>query len=152
MERTSLVVGLHFVWNRISLRSTLMYGRFPNLPVAPLATSPVQPDKRFFGSTLGIGKTITNPNARSGAVRSHDLAGGKARWQYIQPSDNTWDWVDLDAWVNAHYAAGRDILFTLFGTPSWASARPTERNAYSDQDPEVISVQSRNYCRAFGYD
>jgi hypothetical protein len=78
------------------------------------------------------------PGITAKTIRLHDMAAGKSRWQFIQPTANTWDWVDLDAAVNAHYAAGRDIIFTLFATPDWASARPTERNIYSDQPGEQI--------------
>jgi hypothetical protein len=70
-------------------------------------------------------------------VRSHDCSGGIARWQFIETAPGVFDgFANLDVWVNAHYQAGRDIVFTLFATPPFYSARSTERNAYSDQDPE----------------
>jgi hypothetical protein len=135
--------GAHFTGSRATFCLERDFAGFdanvlaiPNLPVAPLTASPVQRDEKFFGSHIKYRENNNESECSIGAVRSHDLANGKTRWQYIEPSDNVWDFDVLDNWVNANYAAGRDILFTLFGTPQWASARPTERNAYSDQDPE----------------
>lgn len=135
--------GAHFIGSRATFCLDQDLATFdanvraiPNLPVVSLATAQVQPNERFFGSHVKYRQNNDQSECSIAAVRSHDLAGGKARWQFIEPSDNLWDFDVLDNWVNAHYAAGRDILFTLFGTPTWASARPTERNAYSDQDPE----------------
>ena len=135
--------GAHFIGSRATFCLERDFATFdanvlaiPNLPVAPLTTSPVQRNEKFFGSHVKYRQNNDQSECSIGAVRSHDMADGKARWQYIEPSDNVWDFDALDNWVNAHYAAGRDLVFTLFGTPQWASARPTERNAYSDQDPE----------------
>ena len=105
----------------------------PNLPITVLSPSPVSVGQAFFGMHIKNRSNDSVSGVTFKTVRSHDMAGGKGRWQFIQPTSSTWDWVDLDAWVNTHYAAGRDLVFTLFGTPTWASARSTERNAYSDQ-------------------
>ena len=105
----------------------------PNLPVVSLVKTPVTVSDRFFGAHVKYRENDAQAEYAAGSVRSHDLANGKSRWQFIETSDDVWDFSDLDFFVNTHYAAGHDILFTLFGTPTWASARPTERNAYSDQ-------------------
>ena len=108
----------------------------PGIPLTSLTSSAVSVSDKFFGMHIKYRENDTQTACSAGSVRSHDLAGGKARWQYIETSDNTWDFTDLDAWVEMHYAAGRDLLFTLFGTPQWASARPDEKNSYSDHGSE----------------
>lgn len=110
----------------------------PDLPVTVLTASPISVAAEFYGMHIESRSNDSASGVTFKTVRSHDMENGKGRWQFIQPTSTTWDWGDLDSWVNAHYAAGRDMIFTLFATPSWASARATERNAYSDQDPEVI--------------
>lgn len=114
----------------------------PNLQVSQLTSLPVTANDKFFGMHVKYRINDSQSGCSFGTVRSHDMENGKGRWQFIQPTNDpnpaNWDWADLDSWANTHYAAGRDLVFTLFGTPAWASARPTERNAYSDQDPEVI--------------
>ncbi|MEO6825312.1 MAG: hypothetical protein ABI167_11440 [Nitrosospira sp.] len=103
----------------------------PGLPITILSASPVMMGEEFFGMSVyqrandGIAGVIAK------TVRSHDMANGKSRWQFIERSRRLYDWADMDAWVTTHYAAGRNLVFTLFGTPAWASARPTEANAYS---------------------
>lgn len=110
----------------------------PNQPVVVLKNGVVQVDSKFFGVNYKYRSSDSASGINIGTVRSHDLENGKGRWQFIEPSDNVWDFVDLDKFVNTNYALGRDILIILFGTPQWASARPNERNAYSDQSPEQI--------------
>lgn len=106
----------------------------PNAPVSVLSASAITVGAAFFGAHISTRSNDSLPNTTIKTVRSHDMTGGKSRWAKIQPTDtqvlSSWDFVDLDAWVNTHYAAGRDLVFTLFGTPTWASARPTEQGAY----------------------
>jgi hypothetical protein len=103
----------------------------PNFPISSMKASAVTVPTEFFGMSVNqrANDALTGVTAKT--VRSHDMAGGKSRWQKIEYADGLYDWVDLDLWVNTHYAAGRDIAFVLFGTPSWATARPSEANAYS---------------------
>jgi hypothetical protein len=114
----------------------------PSLPFTVLSASPVSVGEEFFGTHVYYRDNDALLPATYKTVRIHDMYGGKARWQFIQPEDDpdtdNWDWADLDDLVNTHYAAGRDMIFGLFGTPDWASARPTERNAYSDQPGSEI--------------
>lgn len=61
-------------------------------------------------------------------VRSHDKEG--LSWASMEPSSGSISWTTFDAFIAEHSAAGRDIIFTVFGSPTWASARPAETGAY----------------------
>lgn len=103
----------------------------PNNQIIVVKSGTITCTPKLFGITVQQRANDNIPFAVS-TVRSHDLANGVGRWQFIEPSDNVWTGLAaVEAWVNAHYAAGRDIIFTLFGTPTWASARPSEDNAYA---------------------
>jgi len=102
----------------------------PQAPVVSLTLSPISVAEEFFGQHVYYRANDALTGITCKTVRSHDMVSGKSRWKYIETADNTWDFTDLDAWVEAHYAAGRDIIFTLYGTPTWASARPAELGAY----------------------
>lgn len=102
----------------------------PNLPIRAISTSPVSVGEGFFGMTVQKRENDLLTGLTAKIVRSHDIAKGKGRWKFIQPTATYWDWADVDSWVNTHYKAGREMVFTLFGTPVWASARPTEQGAY----------------------
>lgn len=52
-------------------------------------------------------------------------------WYGIE-SRNGMRWDATDRFVNHHSAAGRDIIFTLCGTPAFLSSRPTEKCAMWD--------------------
>lgn len=116
----------------------------PNLTVSVLSASPVSVADSFFGMHVYTRANDSVSGLTFKTVRSHDLTGGKARWAKIQPTDTqnlaNWDFVDLDAWVNTHYAAGRDLVFTLFGTPSWAAgAKSAEEGIYG---PSNLGMQA----------
>lgn len=100
----------------------------PGLPITSLTTSPVIAKSEFFGGHIKYLNNYYQAECAFDSVRTHDIADGKARWQHIEPSDNNWDFSALDDFVDAH--TGKDILFTLFGTPAWASARPSEVGIY----------------------
>lgn len=103
----------------------------PNFPIISMKSSAITVADTFFGMSINhrVNDGMTGVTAKT--VRSHDMEGGKSRWQKIEYANGIYDWVDMDSWVNTHYAAGRDIVITLFGTPGWATARPSEANAYS---------------------
>ena len=72
--------------------------------------------------TYSVGRNVDVP----GCMWVEIAAGGRG----------VYDWKALDAFVGA--AAGRDIVFDLMGTPTWASARPAEPGHYgagSDAEP-----------------
>lgn len=89
----------------------------------------------FFGCHYGKWPgSGTPPLVSHSVVRTHDYTGGsntwRARWNKIETSAGVFDWTLLDNFVNFHYAAGRQILHTLFGTPVFYSARPSETCSY----------------------
>lgn len=129
--------GGHFVGNRatfcmdgdlINPASNVL--AIPTLPVVSLNLNPVTVADTFFGMHILNRSNDSVTGLTFKTVRSHDIANGGGRWKYIETTDNVWNFTDLDSWVNTHYLAGRDLVFTLFGTPTWASARPTEEGAY----------------------
>lgn len=114
----------------------------PNSPVALIRTGRICVGEELFGVTVGRRENdAIGFSAKT--VRSHDLYNGKARWSVIQPTSSrtlsTWNFTDIDAWVDAHYEADRDIVFTFYGTPTWASARPTEEGVYG---PSNLGLQA----------
>lgn len=127
----------------------------PTTPVTVLHSGgPLTCSPKFFGISI---KDRENDALIGGpkywTVRSHDLGNGKGRWQKIQPTSGTWDFADLDQWVNTHYQAGRDLIFTLFGPPAWAVelADRTEQGIYGPSNlgmqavPNPMSLWS-TYC------
>lgn len=102
----------------------------------------------FFGLHFaryptGSPVTVPQPGLSYSTVRSHDKNG--LTWASINPSDGVFYWDTLDAWVAAHSAAARDMIFTVFGTPTWASARPSESGVYglgSRAEPASMSSLS----------
>lgn len=85
-------------------------------------------DKALFGLT--VHKTPAawvEPTVSFGLIRTHDW-GGKSAWRNVEQSTTSagrgsYNWSDLDWLVNYSWNTGRDILFTLMSTPTWA-ARP----------------------------
>ena len=77
-------------------------------------------------SNTGYNFIIATPNAAFdySMVRTHDGYG--STWNHIQPSRGVWNWDLFDIVYNTHTANGKQILFTIFGTPLWAAARPYE--------------------------
>lgn len=131
--------GGHFTGNRAtfceegdfaSLDSNVL--AIPTLSVTTLSATPVRVLPNFFGLHIKKRTHDSLVDISFGTVRSHDNENGKFRWQHIEPSDNVWDFAAVDSWVDAHYKAGKDLVFTLFGTPAWASARPTEQGIYGE--------------------
>jgi hypothetical protein len=138
--------GGHFIGNRATFCLDKDFGNLdpnvlaiPNFPVKLLSGSPVAVSDRFFGMHVYKRDNDTATEASFYTVRSHDMAGGRSRWQFIEPRDDVWDFSVIDDWVNIHHAAGRDIVFTLYGTPAWASARPNEEGAYG---PWSLGIQA----------
>lgn len=74
---------------------------------------------------------------RGSVVRTHDYGIGssgswRARWVRIEETPGVFTWGPLDAMVDYHLSQGREILHTLFGTPAFYSARPSEPCGYED--------------------
>lgn len=133
--------GQHFVDNRATFFLEQDFAAMdanaaaiPGLSVTQLSATPVTVGAGFFGAHVAY-RANDSSSLSAGCIRSHDMEAGASRWQKIEQSQGVFSWTGLDAWVNTHYAAGRDLLFTLFGTPAWASARPTEVGAYGAGNP-----------------
>lgn len=52
-----------------------------------------------------------------GMFRTHDNSA--TRWNNIETSDNVFSWTATDALINAYYARGIKVMFTIFGTPKF---------------------------------
>lgn len=63
-----------------------------------------------------------------GAARSHDHEG--VSWNQIHLGPNHYAWENLDRWVDVHHAAGRTLIYTLYGTPAWLAQRAHEEDLY----------------------
>lgn len=108
------------------------------LPVAhevPI-DAPVKVPERFLGmhSHRWPGGSSRPPAIRIGTVRSlnydpKDNAFG-VHWSGIHLAPDRFDWSVLDRWVDTHAEAGRDLVYTIYGTPAWASTRPDKPDPY----------------------
>jgi hypothetical protein len=98
------------------------------LPAA-ITSDPQGKIQSIFSGTLAIharpiGYCFTDEvptDLQFGVLRLHDA---KVRWDEIETAQGIYDPVKLaklDAWVNAANAAGRDIIYTVYGTPAWAA-------------------------------
>jgi hypothetical protein len=43
---------------------------------------------------------------------------------------STTSWADLDTAVDLHYAAGRNVSYSIWGTPGWAASDPAQADPY----------------------
>jgi hypothetical protein len=153
--------GAHFTGNRATFCEPADFAglsanvlAIPNLPITVLSASPVTVPETFFGMHVQKRANDKLPGITVKAVRSHDAG---LRWNQIETSAGVYDWVGsgMDAWVNTHYAAGRALVFVLFGTPVFTnySARPTEVGAYGAGSPGIQAEPSDmtkwdNFCSA----
>lgn len=99
------------------------------LPAA-ITADPMGKIQSIFSGSLGIhakplGYCFTDELPAGldyGIMRLHDSG---VRWDEIETAQGVYDPVrlaKLDAWVNAAAAAGRDIIYTVYETPPWATA------------------------------
>lgn len=90
----------------------------------------------YFGITYHRypGGTTPKPSTYYKVCRSHDYAPGskRVRWSSIEAVQGAPDWSALDDFVATNFAAGQKIIHTIYGSPSWASARPAEPSAYGN--------------------
>ena len=87
-------------------------------------------------------------------ARCHDSSNG-TRWHNLNPSNGVFDWTNSDAWVNAMYAAGKDICFLLGFTPDWAAASTPNTGKYDNgttaratNQPPASTTYWDNFCTA----
>lgn len=91
------------------------------------------------------------PTYGFGTVRSHDYFGGKGQagvlWYGINTAPDVYDWSRLDVWVDTHWRAGRQLVYTLYGTPAWCGTRPGTPDPYGrpggDSKPRDLGCVSR---------
>ncbi len=43
-------------------------------------------------------------------------------WYGINKADGQYDWSKMDQWVQTHYSAGKQLVYSLYGTPAWCSS------------------------------
>lgn len=107
----------------------------PRLGTNVLA-GPRQVDRKF----AGMHYHSELPTVNYAIARNVDVPG--CMWWSVEgAARGVYDWSALDAFVATAAAAGRDIVFNLLGTPTWASARPAEPGHYangSDAEPSSI--------------
>jgi len=96
-------------------------------------STPRQVDRLF----AGMHYHSQPPTINYSMVRNVDLPG--CMWSDIAAAGRgVYDWSRLDAFVTMAASGGRDVVFNFLGTPTWASARPTEPGHYgngSDAEP-----------------
>lgn len=111
-------------------------------PVTPLGAvanvfaGSLTPASTFFGCAYNDWPAVNSSQlVQHGTTRTHDYLAGspswRARWNKTEIAPGVFDWAPLDAFVDFHVAAGRQIVHTLFATPAFYSARPTEPSAYN---------------------
>jgi hypothetical protein len=98
--------------------------------------APVQVSDKFLGlhAHRWPGGGSRPPSMSIGTVRSlnydpRDDARG-VHWCGIQTGPERFDWSVLDRWVDTHARAGRDLMYTVYGTPTWVSFRPAKADPY----------------------
>lgn len=86
-----------------------------------LLNTPTAVDSRFMGlhcpASAAAGVSIST-------ARSHDM--GAPKWNQMHTADGVFVDAGLSAWLTAMKAAGAEVIYTIFGTPTWLSARPSE--------------------------
>ncbi len=86
-----------------------------------LISSPVTLHPRFLGIHT---RPQDNRDVTYVLARAHNVA---PRWSQQNPSSGVFVDAGMRAWINHAKARGaQDIIWNLFHTPTWASARPTE--------------------------
>jgi hypothetical protein len=87
----------------------------------------VLPDDYVGASFLGGEAANGEPNlkARLQAVGAVWLRTGAARWTFVQPTPESWDWSRMDA-VLAAYPDRKIIVVAADFAPGWAAAEPQQ--------------------------
>ncbi|WP_442816368.1 helix-turn-helix domain-containing protein [Streptomyces sp. NBC_01233] len=94
---------------------------------APWTQAPTPVPNGLFGMTLNS-STGAMPTFQIDTVRLWD---SRTRWSNIQPRRGEFDWSILDRLVAGANGAGLPVVFTMGGTPEWASPNGP-RTAYDD--------------------
>jgi PKD repeat protein len=51
-------------------------------------------------------------------------------WRFLQPTATTWDWSNLDWWLNQASQHNVELMYTFGGVPQWASSDPGNTNCH----------------------
>ena len=52
-------------------------------------------------------------------------------WYGINKADGQYDWSKMDQWVQTHYSAGKQLVYSLYGTPAWCSSNTSANDMYN---------------------
>ncbi|HVL57418.1 MAG TPA: hypothetical protein VM491_13005 [Burkholderiaceae bacterium] len=104
-----------------------------------LSGAPVVVPAKFVGMHVNrwpSGDPVSSPPSyQFGTIRSlnYDPAGPDdgVFWRNIQKTQNSWAWSNLDQWVDTWHAQGKDLMYSFYGTPQWASTRPGQMDPYN---------------------
>lgn len=95
--------------------------RVPSRVPLTLISRPLAFDARYMG--MSIGTSDISAGLQVAWARSLDQTPS---WRDMNPSKGVYQDAGMGAWIAAMKALGARIMFTLIGTPTWASARPNE--------------------------
>lgn len=126
LASSGLLTGFNFNWRRM----------LPPRDREILEGGPVQVPRDFVGIHFHrwprrwrMGDIDSPaPTYRYGTVRSLNYDG--VAWRDLQLAPGAYDFKRLDEWVDTHAARGHTMMFTLYGTPTWASTRPSVLDPY----------------------
>jgi hypothetical protein len=52
-------------------------------------------------------------------------------WRDTNPARGKYNWRKLDQWVDTFHGLGKRLIYSFYGTPTWATTRPTVRDPYT---------------------
>jgi hypothetical protein len=52
-------------------------------------------------------------------------------WRDTNPARGVYRWNKLDQWVGTFHGMGKDLIYSFYGTPRWASSRPNVKDLYN---------------------
>ena len=98
---------------------------------SPTASAAVSVTASYFGMNNYIYGPVTWtqpwPSVSFGSARLWDTY---TEWRYLQPTPTTWDWSNLDWWLNQSSQHNVDLVYAFGGVPQWASSEPTNTNCH----------------------
>jgi len=113
----------------------------PDIP-AHLGNCVFAGSRRIHPKFAGMHYHAEVPTVRHAIARNLDCDG--CIWSSIEAAGRgIYQWAALDSFVATASAAGRDVVFCLMSTPTWASARPNEPGHYArGGDAEPADMRS----------
>ncbi len=88
------------------------------------------------GTYMGL---VLHPEVLTGRVPWPTISFGSMRlwatltqWAVLNPSDGTYDWTELDSWLDMAAENGKtDLIYTFGVVPQWASSKPNDQTCVS---------------------